>query len=92
MTNPLRVLLIVDPLFGTRLEDLYANFDVWLVESPANSKAAQSFWNQSEQESRGSLTTFSPCGDTPIEWACGSLDNIETHHGPYSQDLAYDTL
>ena len=27
-----------------------------------------------------------------MEWACGSLENIETHHGPYSQDLAYDTL
>ena len=92
MTHPLSVLLIVDPLFGTRLEDLDVDFDIWLVNSTANSLAAQSFWNKSKQESLGSLTTFSPYGDTPIEWACGSLENIETHHGSYSQDRAYDTL
>lgn len=92
MTKPLSVLLIVDPLFGIRLEGLDVGVDVWLVNSPANSLAAQSFWSQSKQESLGSLTTFSPYGDTPIEWACGCLENIETHHGPYSQDLAYGTL
>jgi hypothetical protein len=75
----------LDPGYGEQLRALAAEMSVWIIDSPANVAVARDIWKQQPQPAH-MVTTFRP---DSFE---GLMDNIELHHGHYSQALPFKDL
>ena len=80
-----KVALVLDPGYGEQLRALAAEMAVWIIGSPTNVAVAKDIWKE-HTESQHMVTTFEP--DT-FE---GLMDNIELHHGHYSQTPPFQYL
>jgi hypothetical protein len=80
-----KVALVLDPGYGEQLRALAAEMAVWIIGSPTNVAVAKEIWKEGA-ESQHMVTTFEP---TTFE---GLMDNIELHHGHYSQTPPFQDL
>ena len=88
------VIVVVDPNFGKRLASLPPAVPVWVVRTPVNQAAAHELReaNLSVQPTR-SITTFTAAGsENPEEWCLSILDQVDLHHGSYSQQPPYNQI
>jgi hypothetical protein len=76
-----KVSLVVDNNYGERLHSL-ATDAVWLIDSPANRKAAHVSWQLKGAAS--SVTTFKSLSSSPKVACLGILNVVDLHHGEYS--------
>lgn len=84
-----RVYLIVDPDYGERLADLPPGEPVWIADTAFNKPAIQRVWSQK----REGITSFEVVPNTtPEDWLIAILDQVELHHGEYSQIPPYSAL
>lgn len=94
MTEPYRVLVVVDRDYGQRLAELDQSGPVWIVDTPANRTAAQQIWaadpNRSHLEG---VTTFKFREESSSEdILINELDTIDLHHGTHSATQPYTVL
>jgi hypothetical protein len=84
-----KVYLIVAPDYGERLTGLPPGERAWVADTPANKAVIQRMWSQK----REGITSFqiAPAA-TPEEWLISVLDEVELHHGEYSQSPPYSAL
>lgn len=87
-----RVAIVVDRNFGDKLVSLADQMPVWIVDTPVNRAAAESFWCQTAEEVRSLVTTFSVDGNDASAWCCAILPQVDLHHGEYSQSPTYDSV
>lgn len=84
-----RVHLIVAPEYGERLTALPPGEPAWVADTPSNKLVIQRMWSQ---EWKG-ITSFQVAPTaTPEDWLLSVLDEVELHHGEYSQSPPYSTL
>jgi hypothetical protein len=81
--------LIVAPDYGDRLTGLPPGEPAWVADTPPNKPVIQRMWSQK----REGITSFqiAPTA-TPEDWLIGILDQVELHHGKYSQSPPYSAL
>lgn len=81
------VAIVVDPACGERLEALVRRMPVWVADTPGNRAAIDRLTGELRAMGTGSLTRFvaNPRG-TPESWLASIIDDVELHHGEYSQD------
>jgi hypothetical protein len=86
--------VILDQGFGERLENLPVHEAVWIVRSPANSRAAERLRVKRPGESHlNGITTFAAKPDTTPEGTLiGNLEVIDLHHGEYSSKPPYSAI
>jgi hypothetical protein len=89
VVEPHRVVVVVDPTYGTALRQLIPDRPVWIVKSEANDPIIQRVWAENESESN--VTAFNAT-DTPEETFVSILGVVEEHHGVYSHDPALTDL
>jgi len=94
MAEAHRVLVVLDDSHGDKLPDLVRSGPVWIVDTPPNRAAAQSFWaaNPGRTHLNG-ITTFKfEAGTPPEDILINELATIDLHHGIYSGDGPYAML
>jgi|SRR5579862_3481140 len=84
-TGSTKVALVFDPGYGEQLRALADDMSVWIIGSPPNVAVAKDIWRQ-HSESRHMVTTFEPSTFESL------MDNIELHHGHYSQTPPFQDL
>jgi hypothetical protein len=84
-----KVHVIVAPDYGERLTGLPLGEPAWVADSPPNKSVLQRMWSQQ----REGITSFqiAPTA-TPEDWLVSILDEVELHHGEYSQSPPYSAL
>ncbi len=94
MTFPYAVAVVLDLEFGDRLSELAARLPVWIVDTPANRRAAQRHWVEHPGLSHTEgVTTFKVDLSSSAEvWCAEVLSDIDLHHGEYSHDPAYGAV
>jgi hypothetical protein len=81
--------LIVAPEYGERLTGLPCGEPVWVADTPSNKSVIQRMWSQK----REGITSFQVApAATPEDWLLSVLDQVELHHGEYSQSPPYSAL
>ncbi len=74
-----KVTLVVDKNYGQRLLSLVETGAVWIVDTEANRKAAETCWSLDPE---ANVTTFKYLDeDSASEICLGILDVIDLHHG-----------
>jgi hypothetical protein len=86
-----KVALVLDREYGEKLRHLAAQMAVWIVDTPSNKTIALELWGQKPKPDHMITTFTSPetLDDTCFE---GLMDNIELHHGHYSQNPPFEEL
>jgi len=84
--NSARVAAVLDGDYGENLSKIAARMSVWILDSDANTAAATEWWEQ-HPNSEHMVTTFKEFYDF-----AGLMDDIELHHGNYSQDVPFREL
>ena len=86
---PSTVHLVVAPDYGERLMDLPFGEPAWVADTVPNKPVIQRMWSQK----RDGITSFqiAPTA-TPEDWLIDILDQVELHHGEYSQSSPYSAL
>jgi hypothetical protein len=86
-----KVVLVLDQNYGEKLKDLARRAAVWIIDTPSNNTVARILWN-SEPKLPHVITTFTP--PKPVDDSCfdGLMDEIELHHGHYSQTPPFEEL
>jgi hypothetical protein len=84
-----KVHVIVAPDFGEKLASLPANEPSWVADTPSNKPVVERMWAQK----LAGITSFridekARTGD----WLISILDEVELHHGEYSQSQPYSEL
>jgi hypothetical protein len=74
-----RVSLVIDPILGAKGLALIERGPVWLIESPANRRAAEQLWRR-DGVPPGWVTVFTPEGDTAEEIVTNLLATVAEHH------------
>jgi hypothetical protein len=95
MTSPVsRLLVVIDPHFGARLQSAWTNQPVWAVMSPVNEPVIRTLWGAHPQRNHQvGLTGFSiDANATAEDQFLDELDTIDLHHGPYSSATSYTEL
>ena len=93
ISEPYKVIVIVDRNFGERLVGLQDGTPVWIVDTPINSPVAHRLWKERKQDHLTGITTFQADSSTsPEDILLGKLDTIDLHHGPSSADPPYTQL
>jgi hypothetical protein len=92
--EPMTVALVLDPNYGTKLNDLVRRMPVWVADTPENRSVTEELWKQyREAGSATELSIFKVNEDMSLEESCLSiLNTIDLHHGEYSSDPPYDML
>jgi hypothetical protein len=91
---PRSVALVFNPDFGDRLERLAFRMPAWIVDTEENRAAAEAVWHMAQEWPQISVTLFRATASAVPqrdEWS-GIIEQVELHHGSYSQRVAYDTL
>jgi hypothetical protein len=84
-----KVHLIVASDYGERLRDLPPGEIAWVADTPPNKTVVQHLWTQK----REGITSFQVAPNaTPEDWLISILDQVELHHGEYSQLPPYSAL
>lgn len=82
------VLLILDPEFGDRLDNLPRPYPIWIVESERNRAVLENL-----PPAYGPLTVFPPRKDESATHIFERIvDSLDQHHNELAQDPPYDTL
>ncbi len=91
---PYSVFVVLDGEYGTRLAELIVKGPVWIVDTPTNRAAAQSFWNAfPDRDHLDGVTVFKPKGNGSTEATfISEIDTIDMHHNAYSADPPYTVL
>jgi hypothetical protein len=94
MSEPHRVLVVVDREYGERLAELADAGPVWIVDTPVNRVVAQRIWAANPNRSHlESVTTFKFGEVSSSEDAViNELETIDLHHGTYSANPPYTVL
>jgi hypothetical protein len=94
MTQPYRVFVVVDRVYGQRLSQLAEAGPVWIVDTPANRAVAQEIWDARPNRSHlEGVTAFKvPEGTSPEDMLINELDTIDLHHGTSSANPPYTVL
>jgi hypothetical protein len=94
MTEPYRVLVVVDRDYGQRLAELAQSGPVWILDTPANRTAAQQIWAADPNRSHlKGVTTFKFREESSSEdILINELDTIDLHHGTHSASPPYTVL
>ena len=81
-----RVFVVLDRVYNGRIAELARVGPVWIVDTPPNRPAAESFWAANpDRSSLNGITTFKFEADSsPQEILINELDAIDLHHGMYS--------
>jgi hypothetical protein len=88
------VLVVLDPDFGDRLQQVAQGQAIWITMSPANAPMVHALWG-------AALTPNHLAGITGFQYHEGiaaedslldQLDAIDLHHGPYSTKTSYTVL
>ena len=81
--------VIVAPDFGEKLASLPVNEPSWIADTPANKPVVERMWAQKLP----GITSFRIDEKTGTgDWLVSILDQIELHHGEYSQSPPYSVL
>jgi hypothetical protein len=91
---PYCVFVVLDGEYGTRLSQLAVKGPVWILDSPTNRAAAQSFWNAfPDRDHLDGVTVFKSknSASTEATFIC-EIDTIDMHHNAYSADPPYTAL
>src|SRR5882672_4750261 len=84
-----KVHLIVAPEYGERLTGLPPGEPAWVADTPLNKSVIQRMWSQKWE----GITSFQVAPTaTPEDWLLSILDQVELHHGEYSQSPPYSVL
>ncbi len=84
-SDPLIVLIVLDPDFGGKLNAEVTAGPVWLCHSPANRAAAEKLRAQKSLP-RDHVTVFTPTDAASREaMLLGILDDVDQHHYGWSQ-------
>jgi hypothetical protein len=88
------VWVVVDPVFGDRLDELPIGEAVWVIQSTLNSAAAVRLRTKRVGETPlNGITTFTAnSGATPEEMLVDYLATIDLHHGEYSSKPPYSKI
>jgi hypothetical protein len=81
--------VIVAPDYGERLEGLPPGEPAWVADTPVNKPVIERMWAQKWP----GITSF--CVDLKASsenWLVSILDQVELHHGEYSQSQPYSEL
>lgn len=82
------VLLILNPQFGERFDDLPRSNPIWVVDSERNRQTLNNLPTQ-----YGPITVFPMrTGETAIQVFMRIAQSLDQHHNEFAQDPAYDTL
>lgn len=94
MTEPYKVFLIVDPVYGETLAALPPHVPVWIIESELNSPVVERLRQERTEESHlQGITTFKiKPNSTSEEQAICMLEQVDLHHGEFSADPPYSIL
>lgn len=92
--------IVVDPVFGDRVDDLLNRLPVWMADTEINRAAAaraRRLRANSDQSSShpeiGAVTTFSiDTNATPETWCIEVLDTVAGHHDRYSHSPGYSAV
>lgn len=89
-----KVVLVLDPNFGDKLESLASQSHVWIIDTPHNQAIATKHWQTHPQDKiETGITTFKFSSNKALEEVClGILDTIDLHHGKYSSNPPYSIL
>jgi len=90
-----RVSVVFDKDFGSALTELAERSHVWLVDSPANSRAAAEVEHRrkvgADALEEGVTVFRAPAGPPPVALDA-LLELIEDHHGEYAHDPPVDEI
>src|SRR5437016_14169631 len=91
---PHEVALVVDPEFREGLALLGSRMPLWVVNTPQNSIIASRFLSKRQGTQDGpDVTVFDvDPTQTPEDWACDIIKNIDLHHGHYSHDPPFSVM
>lgn len=86
-----KVALILDRDYGEKLEVLATEMAVWIIESPVNKTVARKLWDRRPKLPHMITTFVEP---STVDDGCfeSLMDNIELHHGFYSQTPPFSEL
>jgi hypothetical protein len=82
MSTDAVVAVVLDPAFGDRLREVAARCPVWIVPSPENRRVVEELWQERKGSPEAPMVTIWTVA--PSGWL-GILENIEVHHGEWSQ-------
>jgi hypothetical protein len=93
-SDPYSVFVVLDGEYGMRLSQLIVKGPVWIVDTPTNRAAAQSFWNAfPDRDHLDGVTVFtSKNGDSVEAMFLCEINTIDMHHNAYSADPPYTVL
>jgi hypothetical protein len=84
-----KVHVIVAPDYGEHLAGLPPSEPAWVADTPANKPVIERMWAQKWP----ALTSFRvDLGASSENWLVSILDEVELHHGEYSQSRPYSEL
>jgi hypothetical protein len=88
------VFVVLDPAYGGKLAELARAGPVWIVDTPPNRSAAESYWGANPDRTHlDGITTFKfPANSSPEEILDNELDVIDLHHGVYSASPPYAVI
>ena len=88
------VLVVMDPDYGERLRQRWPGQPVWITMSPVNEPTVRSLWaSHPGQHHLSGITSFPfDSGAPPEKKFLDYLEDIDLHHGPYSNGDSYTTL
>jgi len=94
MTEPYKVILIVDPAFGESLAALLPHVPVWIIESELNSPVVERLRQERAEESHlQGITTFKQKAKlSSEEQAISMLEQVDLHHGEFSAHPPYSIV
>jgi hypothetical protein len=92
--------IVVDPVFGDRVDDLLNRLPVWMADTEIHRAAAAqarrlraSSKQSSSHTEIGAVTTFSiDTNATPETWCIEILDTVAGHHDRYSHSPGYSAV
>jgi hypothetical protein len=86
-----KVALVLDRDCGENLTELASRMAVWVIDSPSNKTVASELWDR-DPNPEHMITTFTE--SRAVDETCfeGLMDNIELHHGEYSQTPPFREL
>jgi hypothetical protein len=91
--SPYCVFVVLDGEYGARLSQLIVKGPIWIVDTPTNRAAAQSFWNAfPDRDHLDGVTIFQPNNDSIEATLLCEIDTIDEHHNAYSADPPYAAL
>jgi hypothetical protein len=93
-SEPCRVHIIIDPLYGERLVKLPANEPVWVIDTEVNRPVIARLWAERKvSKHTDGITSFKASEEkSPEDILVENLSTIDLHHGEYSHDPPYSVL